>query len=66
MFCYAFEGGQMVKDTNGSIEYKGGQVISIFVNVNIVYDGFVSLVCAKLRIEPNSVKFTTHVNLIHL
>ena len=23
MFCYAFEGGQMVKDANGSIEYKG-------------------------------------------
>ena len=57
MFCYAFEGGQMVKDANGSIEYKGGQVITIFVNVNISYDEFVSLVCAKLRVEPNSVKF---------
>ena len=46
MFCYAFEGGQMMKDENGSIEYKGGQVITIFVNVNISYDEFVSLVCA--------------------
>ena len=57
MFCYAFEGGQMVNDANWSIEYKGGQVITIFVNVNILYDEFVSLVCAKLRVEPNSVKF---------
>ena len=57
MFCYAFEGGQMVKDANGSIEYKGGHVIAIFVNVNISYDEFVSLVCSKLRVEPNSVKF---------
>ena len=57
MFCYAFDGGKMVKDANGSIEYKGGQVITIFVNVNISYDEFVSLVCAKLRVEPNSVKF---------
>ena len=57
MFYYSFEGGQMVKDANGSIEYKGGQVITIFVNVNISYDEFVSLVCAKLRVEPNSVKF---------
>ena len=56
MFCYAFEGGQMVKDANGSIDYKGGQVITIFVNVNISYDKFVSLVCAKLMVEPNSVK----------
>ena len=51
MFCYAFESGQMVKDANGSIEYKGGQVITIFVNVNISYDEFVLLVCAKLRVE---------------
>ena len=57
MLCYAFEDGQMVKDANGSIEYKVGQVITIFVNVNMLYDEFVSLVCAKLRIEPNSVKF---------
>ena len=56
MFCYAFEGGKMVKDANGSIDYKGGQVITILVNVNISYDEFVSLVCAKLRVEPNSVK----------
>ena len=35
MFCYAFEGGQMVNDVNGSIEYKGGQVITVSVNVNI-------------------------------
>ena len=47
MFYYAFEGGKMVKDANVSIEYKGGQVITIFVNVNISYDEFVSLVCAK-------------------
>ena len=46
MICYAFEGGQMMKDENGSIEYKGGQVITIFVNVNNSYDEFVSLVCA--------------------
>ena len=57
MFCYAFEGGKMVKDANGLIEYKSGQVITIFVNVNISYDEFVSLVCAKLRVESNSVKF---------
>ena len=57
MFCYAFEDGKMVKDANGSIEYKSGQVITIFVNVNILYDEFVSLVCAKLRVEPNSMKF---------
>ena len=41
MFCYAFEGRQMVKDANGLIDYKGGQVITIFVNVNISYDEFV-------------------------
>ena len=55
MFCYAF--GQMVNDANWSIEYKGGQVITIFVSVNISYDEFISFVCAKLRVEPNSVKF---------
>ena len=27
------------------------------MNVIISYDEFVSLVCAKLRIEPNSMKF---------
>ena len=27
------------------------------MNVNISYGEFVSLVCAKLRVEPNSVKF---------
>ena len=57
MFCYAFEGRQMMKDVNGSIEYKGGQVITIFVNVNISYDEFISLVCSKLGFEPNFVKF---------
>ena len=41
MFCYAFEGGQMVKDTNWPIEYKGGQVITTFGNVNISNDEFV-------------------------
>ena len=55
MFCYTF--GQMVKDANWSIEYKGGQVITIFVSVNIPYDKFISLVCAKFRVEPNLVKF---------
>ena len=57
MFCYAFEGGPMVKDANASIEFKSGQVITIFVNVNILYNEFVSFVCAKLRVEPNLVKF---------
>ena len=57
MFCYSFEGGQMVMDVKESIEYKGGKVITIFVNVNISYNEFSSLVCAKLRVEPNSVKF---------
>ena len=57
ILCYAFEGRQVVKDANGSIEYKVGQVITIIVNVNISYDEFVSLVCAKLTVEPNSVKF---------
>ena len=47
----------MVKDVNGSIEYKCGQIITIFVNVNISYDEFVSLVCSKLRVEPNLMKF---------
>ena len=36
---------------DGSIEYKNGQVITIFVNVNISYDEFVSLVCAKLGLN---------------
>ena len=32
MFCYVCEGGKIVNDANGSVEYKGGQVITLYGN----------------------------------
>ena len=31
-----------MKDANGSIEYKGGQVITLYVNMHISFEEFVS------------------------
>ena len=56
MFCYVYEGGKFVKATNGSSEYKGGQVITLCVNVNISFEEFVSIVYGNLSVDPNSVK----------
>ena len=57
MFFYVCMGGQMVKDANGSIEYKGGRIITLLVNVHIPLDEFVPLVCGKLNLDSNSVIF---------
>ena len=45
-----------MKDVNGSVEYKGGQVITLYVNVHISFEEFVSPVCGNLSVNPNSVK----------
>ena len=47
----------MVKDANGSIEYKGGRIITLLVNVHMPLDKFVPLVCGKLDLDSNSIKF---------
>ena len=43
----------MVK-ANGSIKYKGGRVITDIMNVHIPYAKFVSIVCARLKVESTS------------
>ena len=56
MFCYVCEGEKIVKDANGLVEYKGGQVITLCVNVNISFEKFVLVVCGNLSVDPNLVK----------
>ena len=55
MFIYVCYGGEMVK-SNGSIEYKGGQVIIEIMNVHIPYVEFVSIVCDRLKVESTTLK----------
>ena len=57
MFCYVYVGGKMVKDANGSSEYKGGRILTLLINVHMSLEEFVSLVCGKLNLDSNSVKF---------
>ena len=56
MFCYVCECGIIVNDANVSVEYKGGQVITLYVNVHILFEQFVSLVYGNLSVDPNSMK----------
>ena len=56
MFCYVCEGGKIVKATNGSVEYKGWQVITLCVNMHISFEEFVSLVYGNLSVDPKSMK----------
>ena len=56
MLCCVCVGGQMVKDANGSIEYKGRRIITLLVNVHMPLDEFVPLVCGKLGLDSNSFK----------
>ena len=55
MFVYVCYGGEMVK-SNGSIEYKGGRVITKIMNVHIPYVEFVSIVCDRLKFESTALK----------
>ena len=45
----------MVK-SNGSIEYKGGRVITKIINVHIPYAEFFSIVCDRLKVELTALK----------
>ena len=56
MFCYVYKGRKIVKAANGSIEYKSGQVITLYVNVHISFEQFISLVYGNLSVDPNLVK----------
>ena len=56
MFCYVCEGEKIVNDANGLVENKGGQVITLCVNVNISFEKFVLVVCGNLSVDPTSVK----------
>lgn len=56
LLCYVCKGGQLAKDTNGVVEYEGGQIIPFLVNVHISYAEFVSMVCDLLKVHTNSVK----------
>ena len=56
MFCYIHEGGELVKTAVGSVEYKGGWTNCIVVSKNISHSEFISKVCGKLNLEPNSIK----------
>ena len=55
MFIYVCYGGEMVK-SNGSIEYKGGRVITKIINVHIPYAEFFSIVCDRLKVELTTFK----------
>ena len=55
MFVYVCYGGEMVK-SNGSIEYKGGRIITEIMNVYIPYVEFVSIVCDRLKVESTALK----------
>ena len=61
MFYYVCVGGQMVKDTNWSIENKGGRIITLLVNVHMPLDKFV----VRRTLTQILLNFTTHVNLNH-
>ena len=54
LFCVCF-GGEMVK-ANGSIEYKGGRVITEIMNMHIPYAEFVSIILDRMKVESTSVK----------
>ena len=56
MFCYVCEDGKSMQNANGVVAYKGGWVITLYVNVQISYVEFVSIICRKLNVDPNSVK----------
>ena len=56
MFCYVREDGESVQNANGVVVYKGGWVITLYVNVQISYVEFVSIIRRKLNVDPNSVK----------
>ena len=56
MFCYVRESGELVQNANGLFRYKGGQVITLYVNVQISYAEFVSKFCGKFNVDPNLVK----------
>ena len=55
MFIYVCYSGEMVK-SNGSIEYKGGRVITKIINVNNPYAEFFSIVCDRLKVELTALK----------
>ena len=48
MFYYVCYNDEMVK-VNGSIEYKGGQIITEIIIVHISYVEFVSIVYDRLK-----------------
>ena len=72
IFCYVCYGRKMVK-ANGSIEYKGGQIITKFINVHISYAEFVSIVCDRLKVHATSVSqlhtvnrdYKNYINITH-
>ena len=55
MSVYVCYGGEMVK-SNGSIEYKSGQVITEIMNVHIPYAEFFTIVCDRLKVESTTLK----------
>lgn len=57
MVCYVCHDGHVVKGENGINSYKGGEMITIIVNLHMSYVGLVSLVWGKLSVEPNWMKF---------
>ena len=56
MYCYVYEGGELVHNANEVVLYKGGRVITLYVNVQISHVELVSTICRKLNVDPNSVK----------
>ena len=43
-------------NANGLVGYKDSQVITLYVNVQISYAEFVSTICEKFNVNPNSMK----------
>ena len=55
MFIYVCYDGEIVK-SNGSIEYKGGRIITKIMNVHIPFVEFVSIVCDRFKVESTALK----------
>lgn len=53
MLCYVCEGGQLA---NGSLQYKGEQILTLLVNVHISHAEFVLIVYDELNVDGYSLK----------
>ncbi|XP_042478455.1 uncharacterized protein LOC122059620 isoform X2 [Macadamia integrifolia] len=55
LFCYCMTGGELLKNPDGSVAYRGGITEGLRVDESTQYDDFVAQVCSKLKVDPSSV-----------